>query len=140
MSAEQNKATLKRMYEEVYNKGNLSLAPELVAPGYHFGELRGPDGWKQAVASWRTAFPDIHFTVEDAVGEGDWIAYRLSIEGTFKGRWRNIEPTGKKVKGTLAFFSQDRGRQLLTSFAFADQLAMYQQMGVAPPGYEFEKK
>jgi steroid delta-isomerase-like uncharacterized protein len=134
MSVEQNKETLRRMYEEVYNKGNLSLAPELVAPGYHFGDLRGPDGWKQAVTSWRTAFPDIHFTVEDAVGEGDGIAYRLSMEGTFKGKWRGIEPTGKKVKGTLAFFSQYENGKLLTSFAFADQLAMYQQMGVTPPG------
>ena len=118
MSVEQNKATLKRMYEEVYNKGNLSLAPELVAAGYHFGELEGPDGWKQAVTSWRTAFPDIHFTVEDAVGEGDWIAYRLSLEGTFKGKWRNIEPTGKKVKGTLAFFSQYEDGKLVNVLRF----------------------
>ena len=76
MSVEQNKATLRRMYEEVYNKGDLSLAPQLIAADYHFGDLKGPDGWKQAVTNWRSAFPDVHFTVDHAVGEEDWIAYR----------------------------------------------------------------
>ena len=140
MSVAENKATLKRMYDEVYNKGNLSLAPQLIAPDYHFGDLKGPEGWKQAVTNWRTAFPDLHFTVEQAVGEGDWIAYRLSIQGTHKGKWMNVEPTGKNVKGTLVFFSQFKDGKLFTSLASANMLDMYQQLGVAPPGYEFAKK
>jgi predicted ester cyclase len=136
VSVEQNKATLVRMYEEVYNKGNLSLAPQLVAPDYHFGELKGPEGWKQAVTSWRTAFPDVHFTIDHAVGEGDWIAYRLSVQGTFKGKWRDIEPNGKPVKFTLAFFSQYKDAKLLTSVAFADTLVWYRQMEAMPPGFD----
>jgi predicted ester cyclase len=111
VSVEQNKATLVRMYEEVYNKGNLSLAPQLVAPDYHFGELKGPEGWKQAVTSWRTAFPDVHFTIDHAVGEGDWIAYRLSVQGY-------------------------KDAKLLTSVAFADTLVWYRQMEAMPPGFD----
>ena len=133
MSVEQNKATLRRMYEEVYNKGDLSLAPQLIAADYHFGDLKGPDGWKQAVTNWRSAFPDVHFTVDHAVGEEDWIAYRLSIQGTFKGKWQNMEPTGKQVNFTLAFFSQFKDGKLFTSTAFTDP-NVYQKLGTVPPG------
>ncbi len=135
MSVEQNKATLHRIYDELYNKKNVSLVPELIAPDYHFGNNKGQDGYRQVLASWHTAFPNIHFTVDQVVGEGDWLAYRLSSTGTFKGKWRDFDPTGKEVKFTLAFFSQFKDGKLLTTFAFADTLNLYQQMGVKPPGW-----
>ena len=45
MSVEQNKATLRRMYDEVWNKGNISVVAELASPDYHFGDYKGPEGW-----------------------------------------------------------------------------------------------
>jgi predicted ester cyclase len=127
------------MYE-VFNTGNTSTAPKLIAQDYRFGDREGPDGWKDAVNSWHVAFPDVRFAVDQVVGEGDWLAYRLTVEGTFKGKWMGVEPTGKKVKGTLAFFSQFKDGKLFTAIAFADTLSWYQQMGAAPPGYEMAKK
>ena len=141
MSVEQNKVTLKQMYEEVWNKGNLSLASEVASPDYHYGDYKGPGGYAQIVTLQRDAFPDIHYTIDQVIGEGDWLAYKLTISGTFngKGTWMGVKPTGKEIKGTWAFFSQFKDGKIVTTTAFADMLSFYQQAGVAPPGYEIAK-
>ena len=133
MSVEQNKATLRRMYEEVWNRGNMSVIPELIALNYHFGERKGPEGWRQIVTTMRTAFPDVHYTIDQIVGEGEWLAYRVSVRGTFKGRYGNIEPTGKQFNSTQAFFSLFKDGKLMTAIGFGDTLSFYQQLGVKPP-------
>jgi len=135
MSVEQNKAALRRIYEELYNNKDISRVPELVAPDYYFGNNKGHDGYRQILANWHTAFPDVHFTVDQVVGEGDWLAYRISVGGTFKGKFRGFEPTGKTFKLTGAFFSQFKDGKLFTSFGFADNLGLYQQLGVKPEGW-----
>ncbi len=76
MSTEQNKAMDRRVYEEVWNGGNLAVIDELVAANYvdhdqePTGALEGLEGLKQSVTMYRTAFPDVHFTVEDQIAEG----------------------------------------------------------------------
>ena len=133
MSVERNKATLHRMYDEVWNAGNMSVIPELIAPNYHFGDRKGPEGWGQIVTAMRTAFPDVHYTLDQVVGEGEWLAYRVSVRGTFKGRYGNIEPTGKKFSSIQAFFSLFNDGKLATAFGFGDTLNFYRQLGVRPP-------
>ena len=136
MSVEQNKATLKRLYEEVWNKGNLSLMPEMVSPDYHYGEYRGLDGYRQVVTMQRNAFPDVRFTIDQVIGEGDWLAYHLTTKGTLKGKLLNIEPTGKEATWKRAFFSQFKEGKLAAAVAVADNLTFYQQIGVKPPGFD----
>lgn len=141
MSVEENKATLKRMYDEVWNKGNLSIASEVASPDYHYGDYKGSEGYRQIVTLQREAFPDIQYTIDQVIGEGDWLAYTLSVSATFNGKGEifGVKPTGKEMKGTWAFFSQFKDGKILTTTAFADMLSFYQQVGVAPPGYEIAK-
>ncbi len=77
MSAEINKAMVRRMAEEVFNKGNLSMIPELVAPNYVYHttpEYKGPEGFKNYITMVRKAFPDLHMKIDYMVAEGDMVA------------------------------------------------------------------
>jgi len=76
MSSEENKAIVRRYHEELFNKGNLSVADEVFDSNYSNSALetmglpRGPEGFKQYVSMMRTAFPDFHLTVAKTTGSG----------------------------------------------------------------------
>ena len=80
--SEENKALARRFLEKVFNEGNLDAIDELIDPNQAqhdpamTEELRGIEGARQLVEVYRGAFPDVHITVEDQVGEGDKIATR----------------------------------------------------------------
>ena len=139
MSIEQNKATLKRMYEEVWNTGDVSKVSELASPDYEYGDYKGPEGWGQVITLVRSAFPDLHYTIEQVIGEGDTLAYRLTGEGTHQGTYYTLAPTGKKIKWTQWLFSDFKDGKLLNTIAIADMLSMLQQMGYLPPTEEIGK-
>ena len=69
MSTEQNKALIHRLFEEGINKGNLGVVDEVIAPNYVNHDLPAPapgaEGFKQIIAMFRTAFPNLHVTDED---------------------------------------------------------------------------
>ncbi len=99
MSVEENKAKQRRVWEEIFNKGDLSVVPELFAPNYVYHgpvgmEYKGPEGFKQIVTMFRTAFPDMRVTTEDMVAEGDMVVSRWTGRGTHKGDYMGIAPTG----------------------------------------------
>ena len=144
MSVEQNKTTLRRLYDEAWNKGNMSAVPDLVSPDYLYHgpqrDFKGPDGYKDLVMSQRTVFPDIHYTIDEIVGEGDKLAYRVSVRGTYKGKLGDIDITGKKFAWTQGLFIHFKDGKCAGALMFVDSLALYQQAGVAPPGFELAKK
>jgi predicted ester cyclase len=127
VSVEHNKATLKRMYDEVWNKGNHSIASELVSPDYQHSTYKGPEGWKQLVSRAHVSFPDLQETVEQVIGEGDCLAYRISAQGTFKGEFAGVKPTGKKVKWTQGLFSQFKEGKLVSTITYVDP-TFYQEL------------
>ena len=137
MSVEQNKNNIRRHVEEVWNKGKLDVIPELISPNYRNrsgqNEFKGPEGFKQMVTSARTAFPDLHFTIDEMVGEGDTLAVRYTYTGTFKGEYMGIAPTGKKATMTVAIFHRfEKGKQVGAQ-SFSDMLSFYQQWGIPIP-------
>lgn len=136
MSTEENKATLRR-HVEVFNTGDLSIVDELIAPNYvlHYSgnEYKGPEGFKQIVTGARNAFPDLHYTIDDMVAEGDWVAVRYTMTGTFTGEMGGIAPTGKHVTVPEAIFYRFEGGKEVEALPFSDQLSFYQQLGVSPP-------
>jgi predicted ester cyclase len=140
MSVEENKATLTRLYDEVWNEGNLSVVPEFVSPDYESYGYKGHKGYMELVNNYRSAFPDIHHTIDQVIGEKDWLAYVVTTSGTLKGKLLNIEPTGKKAVWKRAFFCQYKDGKVVIAEGFSDTLNFYQQIGVPPPGYEFSKK
>ena len=139
MSIEENKARQRRVWEEVFNKGNLDIIPEFFAPDYSFRsplgiEAKGPDGFKQMVAMMRTALPDFHCTVEDMFGEGDKVACRVTVTGTFKGEMMGIPPTGKKATIQAILITRWADGKEIEAWESLDTVAFYQQLGIPIPG------
>ncbi len=138
MSTEKNKAVIRRKHvEELFNKGNLAVADDIISSEYVYhgptGELKGPEGVKQIVTAWRTAFPDGRFTIDDMVAEGDKVAVRYTMTGTFKGEYMGIAPTGKKVNITAAFFYHFKNGKEVEALPFEDMLTFYRQLGIPVP-------
>ena len=99
MSTEANKASIRRWIEEGWNGGNLDIADELYAPDFTADamvegseDLDGIVDLKAYVQEIRAAFPDIHFTIEHLVAEGDMVVGAFSIEGTHRGELWGIPP------------------------------------------------
>src|SRR5215213_8585649 len=91
VSAEENKALVRRSFEEVFNQGNLDAVEELFAPDYVLHdptspeEIRGTESMRGYVSMYRTAFPDLQQTIEDQIAEGEKVATRLTGRGTHQG-------------------------------------------------------
>ncbi|MBI3978014.1 MAG: ester cyclase [Chloroflexi bacterium] len=138
MSVEQNKAILRRIPEEVFNKGNLAIADEIFAADYveHVplppGLPAGLEGLKQFVTIVRSAFPDFHYTIDDVIAEGDQVVFRLTARGTQQGEFMGIPPTGKQATWTEIHIGRAAGGKLVEHWANYDHLGMLQQLGVVP--------
>ena len=138
MSTEENIAIIRRHWEEVINKGNLPVADENMATNYIYHgsggqEFKGPEGFKQFIAMLRTAFPDLHATVEDIFAEGDKVAHRTTMRGSHRGDLMGIAPTGKQVTITTIVISRFAGGKEVEAWVNIDDLGMMQQLGIAPP-------
>ena len=103
MPTEQNKAIFRRMVEEIFNRGNMSLVDEFLAPDFIEREELPPgippgrEGVKQMTIMFRSAFPDFKATIDDMIAEGDKVVVRMTWSGTHKGEFMGIPPTGKSV-------------------------------------------
>ena len=140
MSAKKNKATVRRILEEVWRKGDLSVIDETYAADFVFtgapstkSVLHGPQGYRQLVGLYRTAFPDCHFTVDDLIAEGDTVALRWTFHGTHRGELQGIPPTGKQVANPGTSVTRFKGGKAVEEHAMWDERHMYQQLGIAPP-------
>src|SRR5262245_43731883 len=92
-----NKEVVRRLYEEGFNAGTAGL-DRFVDPDYAgAGDRRGPVAFAQPVLRLLRAFPDIHYTIEDLVAEGDRVVVRWTWKGTHTGDFNGIAPTQKLV-------------------------------------------
>jgi steroid delta-isomerase-like uncharacterized protein len=138
MSAEQNKATVRRLFDEVWSNGNLDVADELLADAYVFHDpmapgIRGPEGFKRMVAMYRAGYPDLRFTVEDQLAEGDKVATRWSCEGTHRGELLGIPATGKRTNTSGIDIARFEEGKIVEDWSRWDALGWLQQLGVVPP-------
>jgi len=97
---EENKAVMRRFYEEFVNAGNLAVAEEIIAPEcpLYFGSMfmgTGPEAFKQTRVMMYAGFPDLRWTIEEMIAEGDKVAERLTARGTHEGEFMGVAPTGK---------------------------------------------
>lgn len=135
---ETNKAQFRRTYEEMFNKGNLAIIDELIAPDCINHEVppgmnnRGSESARQVVMMLRTAFPDLHFTIEELVAEGDTVAARLTLSGTHQGRLMGIAPTGRSIRQVSMHFVRFRDGKGIEHRAVRDDLGLLQQLGAIP--------
>jgi predicted ester cyclase len=138
MSTEKNKANVRRLIEEVYSGGKLSVLGELLAPAYVYhdstGDIKGPEGMKQNVTAYKKALPDMKVKVDRLVAEGDMVAGVITYTGTFKGELMGMAPTGKSLKMSALVLSRHGkdGRQL-EAWPYYDNLSFYRQLGIPLP-------
>ena len=102
MQESENKTKFRLLYDEALNKGNIDILDELCAPNFVKHALPptpdyGIEGSKQSLRGLRLAFPDIKYTVEDMIEDGDKVVARWSARGTHKGDFMGIPATGKQV-------------------------------------------
>lgn len=138
MSTEANKALAQRWLEEVWNKGDLRLIDELVAPDYVLHDptrpgLKGRAGIRESIAMFRQAFPDLTFIVEDQVAETDKIVTRYTVQGTHLGPLMGIAATGKQGTITGIDIYRISNGQIAEAWSNWDTLGLLQRMGVIPP-------
>ncbi len=136
--SEGNKFVIRRSFEELWNKGNLSLVDELFTPNYEhhdpstpdFG--RGPESEKKRATLYRTAFPDLQLTIEDIIAEGQTVMARWSCRGTHKGDLSGIAPTGKQVTISGVTIARFTNGKMVEGWVNWDALGLMQQLGVVP--------
>jgi len=139
MSTEENKGIVRRMIEEGVNERDLALFDELYAPDflYHLGSttIEGVEAYKQFNLMSFTAFPDLRFTIEDQIAEGDKVVTRWLVSGTQKGPFQGIPPTGKHVTVTGVGINRFANGKIVENWTNMDFLGILQQLGVVPvPG------
>jgi steroid delta-isomerase-like uncharacterized protein len=141
MSAEQNAELFRRFIEEGFNRGDMSVVDEALAPDFVEHEelppgiAPGREGVKQFVGMLRSAFPDFKFTIDDVVAQGDKVVIRSTWTGTQQGEFLGIPPTGRGVSFGVIDIVRIAGGKAVEHWGQMDSLRMMQQLGVIPaPG------
>jgi predicted ester cyclase len=137
MSAEQNKALIRRLFEEGLNQNKPEVFDELIAPDFVIydapgGTVRGPEGFHQVVEMFRKSFPDIHVTFEAEFADGDYVFHRGYVTGTHKGEFQGIPPTGKQFKIKSLDIWRIEDGCAVENWVQLDMLGLMQQLGVVP--------
>ena len=129
-----NKELTRRIFNEVWNQKKLDLIDELVSPDYVHHDSgtatvqTGIDGYKQFVRLFLNAFPDIRFTIQDEISEGDEVVIRWTVTGTHRGDLPDLPATGKTISLSgisIARFKDGKGVESWNNW---DGLGMMQQL------------
>ena len=134
MSAEENRAIVRRYRLEMLGEGNLDVADEIFPDQFVLhAEDFDPEKFKQLETMWRNAFPDLQFTIEDMVAEGDRVVERFTGQGTHKGSLFGIAPTGKQVSVSGIYIHRIVDGRIVEIWGVLDALGLLEQIGVVPP-------
>jgi predicted ester cyclase len=138
MSTAANLANISRIPLELYNQGDLSVAPQVIAEDY-IEHTPLPPGWpsgipglNQYVSILCGAFPDFHYTIDDTIAEGEKVVLRLTATGTQRGEFMGIPATGKRATWGEVHICRCAGGKLAEHWVVMDHLAMLQQLGAIP--------
>src|SRR5436190_17888102 len=133
-----SKSVIRRFTSEFINTASPALATELIAldavfhaPG--MPPLRGPDGYLALLGMLRSGFPDVQWTLEDTVSEGDKVAARFTMRGTHTAAFMGIPPSGKRFSVTSMGIYRIANGQIVEEHGVPDMLGILQQIGAAPP-------
>jgi steroid delta-isomerase-like uncharacterized protein len=137
VSTEANKTVARRYFEEVRNRGDLGAIDDLFAPGFvlrvgGLPDVRGSDGLRQSYGAFRAALPDLRFTVEDVIAEGDRVVVRWSARGTHQGPLLGVAATGRPVAITGIDVFRIDGGKIAEGWSNFDQLGLLRQVGAVP--------
>jgi steroid delta-isomerase-like uncharacterized protein len=135
MSAEQNKNLARRLIDEMANKGDLTIADEILSPDCvdrnppaFLAEHKGIDSIKELAKLFRTAFPDEQYSIETIIAEGNMVAFQWRGTATHTGAFQGISPTNKKVSMQGATFVRIAQGKIVEIQVYSDALGLIQQL------------
>ena len=145
MSIRENEALVRR-YFEAYRTGNVDDAADYIATDAVFsapdldedgsyGDVRGtsgPEGFQEQVRGTRTAFPDLIATIIDLVVTEDKVVLRYRSQGTFRGPYGSLQPTGKQFESTGVELIHIADGKISSVWSVGDEMRAWQQLGVLP--------
>ena len=142
--ADTNERCVRRHFEELWNKGHIETIDEFFSAEFvNFG-LRYSDAKNNIqhdISVWRTAFPDIRYSIDAIVGSDDLIMCEVTVSGTHRGDFlpvaylhsRILPPNGRKfVVSQIHRFRLEEGK-IVEHFVVRDDLRMFRQLGHLPP-------
>jgi steroid delta-isomerase-like uncharacterized protein len=129
---------VRRLFELAFNRGDLAIVDELLTPESithmpAWGMPTSRTGLKLFVSSLRTAFPDLHCTVDDEILEAGRSAAHWTIRGTHRGLFLGNPSTGRKIVARGTIFVRIAGDRLIEVLIQIDQYDLLQQLGIVPP-------
>lgn len=138
MSTETNKAICRRMLEQLYDEQRVDLVQEFLAEDLVQHIAGGPpvppglESFKEVLIMALAAFPDIQFTYDDEIAEGDKVVFRWTMTATHQGEFMGVPATGKPVTRTGAAIYRLDNARIAELWFFADNLEFMQQLGAIP--------
>ena len=136
----QNLSTIKQLFEEFVNQGNEAVLDELADANLIENEEMPPgiesnrEGVKQFFRMFRSAFPDLHFQINDLIAANDKVVARVTVTGTNQGSFMNMPPTGNKVSYKVIDIFRLTNGKVVEHWGIGDNMKMMQQLGVIPEG------
>lgn len=139
MTIQEMKAMAARIPAEL-NKGNVAIFDEVVGPNAVEHSVPPPlpptvESTKQFLSMFLAAFPDLHYTVDQAIAEGDTVVNYQTAHGTMKGAFMGMPATGKSATWNEVHIVRFANGKIVEHWAVVDQMGMAQQLGLVPmPG------
>jgi steroid delta-isomerase-like uncharacterized protein len=135
MTTHDNKAISRRFFEDVWNAGNLDAIEHLAAENVVLhdrdeGDVRGSEGARGLISTYRNAFPDLRFTIEEQISEGDKVATLWKAAGTHRAELMGIPPTERHSITTGVTIDRIVDGRIVESTGIWDALGLMQQLGV----------
>ena len=135
MSIDRNKQIVRRALDEVFNAGKVEAVDGLYAPSFvnhvppSMGpEIRGIDGVQRNIAVWRAAFPDLRFTLDGEIAEGEMVLSRWTAHGTHCGLLHGIPPSGREVTVSALELSRIAGNRIAEQWLLWDTLGLVTEL------------
>ena len=128
-----NKQVVTRLFEDGFNRNDSAAIDGLVSADYAdaSGE-RGPAALRQVMTRLHGAFPDIHYTIDSVVAEGDEVAIRWQWSGTHRGVFRGVAPTARAVTNNGIGIFRLRDGKIVAASLETDRLGFLQAIGLLP--------
>ena len=133
MSVEENKKSAYRCFEEIWNKRDYSVIPEVISPDFVMGDVKGVNGFEQAVKNAIATTPDFHTTIDEVVGEGDTLMLRITNSGHYTGKLANVDISNKEYSLSVMLINRYKDGKCYESTSFANPLPYMQQLGIPIP-------
>jgi predicted ester cyclase len=132
-----NAEIIRQLWEVVFNRGDVTAVDELVSEDFTNFERRerGPEVWRRIALMWRTAFPDLHITVDEEIVHEDVVVHRVTARATHLGELRHsglgvLAPTGRPVEWEHIHIFHLAGGQIISHWGMRNDVRMLQQIGV----------